>query len=89
MISRYEIDTMPGKGNMSRILKAFGLPEDYFYEIAVENKRMDIQMFDPIASKMINDLLELPKDEQQIVFSMIQSIKEKYASKKRTKKKSK
>lgn len=85
MISRYEIDTIPGKNNMRRILKAFDLPEDYFYSIAVENKRSAIHAFDPVAGKMINDLLELPKPEQELIFSMIQSIKQKYAGKRRYK----
>jgi transcriptional regulator with XRE-family HTH domain len=84
MISGYEIDIIPGKVNMKKILDAFELPEDYFYTIAVENKSSAIRSFDPVGSKMMNDLFELPKEEREIIFSMIQTIKQKYDSKKRS-----
>lgn len=37
MISRYEIDTRPGKKNLHKILDALGLPHDYFFQIEVQN----------------------------------------------------
>lgn len=81
MISRYEIDTIPREDNMKKITDAFGLPEDYFFSIATENKKAFDFALDPIANRMISDLLELPKEQQTVIYSMIQTLSEKSRSK--------
>lgn len=86
MISRYEINTNPGHENMKKITDAFDLPSNYFFTIAAENTKAFNYAIDPIANRMISDLLELPKEEQTVIYSMIQTLSEKGRLKPRSRK---
>jgi len=75
VISRYENGTIPYQRNLRKILSAFKLPADYFYKLSVANSEPNRHSDDSALNQNIEDLLKFSKSDQQIVVSVIESIK--------------
>lgn len=81
VISRYENGTIPYKRNLKKVLKAFGLPADYFFQSSVADNNISGNQRkysdDGKLNHAIEDLLLFSKKEQKIVLDVIGLIKRK------------
>jgi transcriptional regulator with XRE-family HTH domain len=75
MISRYEHGASPRKRNLELILKAFGLPKDYFFKLTTHKKSSSpVKPLNPLADKLLDIILGLPKKDQEAIVSLIEGI---------------